>query len=236
MNVKSLRIMVCSSCDNTCNSCSHLAMRNNNIQYHLSLESLSKFIKCTEESGYVFSTVVIDGDGEPLLWKNLNSGIEQLYKSKSFQQIIITTNGNRLNNIKGETWEYIDTLEVSVYPNFKNRDTLDRLRLRYPLKIEVNSIDFFQKPKHDYPYPIPCICVCPGPTLYDNKIYLYCGPNVFDALKYSDIPEENISTEIALNYLKDYDSKSVGNLEYCRYCLANNEGTFSLTPVGQYDR
>lgn len=223
--------MVCSSCDNTCPSCAHASMRKNINGYNLQLDTLERFIAVTEKSNYNISTVVIDGDGEPLLWKYLNEGISILRKSKSIGNIVITTNGNKLSKLSSESWESLNTLEVSLYPNFKNRNLLDLYRIKYPLKIEVNTIDFFQEPKHLYPLRIPCECVCSGPMLYGDRIYKYCGPNIYDSIRYSNLDIEEVTMSIKENYLEEIDFSNIGNLEHCKYCIANNNNIFSLVKL-----
>jgi uncharacterized Fe-S cluster-containing radical SAM superfamily enzyme len=159
--------------------------------YQLSLEELGKFIDSTKKSDYFIEELSIHGAGEPLLWDHFEEGIKVLKNSGVIGKIIVTTNGLLLDKIYDETMSSIDMLSVSVYPGYQNYALLNEKKAKYKEKIEINLVSkFIAKPVRKYSL-MPGICSCPGPMFIKDKIFLYCGPPVFDAanLKGVDIFE-----------------------------------------------
>jgi hypothetical protein len=150
--------------------------------YQLSLEELENFITLTKESGYYIEELHMHGIGEPLLWKHFDVGIARLKKSGVIDRISLISNGLLLDKIRDETWEYIDSLLVSIYPDFPKREELVKLKELHGDKIILmNSSEFSLKPARRYKGKIPCDCKCSGPMFVKDKIFLHCGPPAFDA-------------------------------------------------------
>jgi len=216
-------LLVCSVCQNHCEACAQMELRKLDFSYQLSMENLLKFLECTKRSNYYIGDLNISGSGEPLLWKNFNEGIIAIKKSQCVSKITITSNGESLDKVTDEAWECIDTMQISVYPFFKNEETLDKLRLRYPLKFDKMIYTYFNN--FDVPQEsatIPCDCICPGPILYNDKIFPYCSTEVFGVAERTGLSLEGLYVPIEDNYFKDYDSSIIGNLEHCRFCTGNN--------------
>ena len=224
-NIPEFKIEVCSVCQNDCIHCAHGGLRKNTKNYHLSLENVMHFIQATEMSGYLIERLSIHGSGEPLLWKHLNEGIRFFKASANIKEIEITTNGLALTNLKDVTWDCIDRIMISVY-NKKQENLIKSNFEKNLYKIKVLPQKRFVsllKDKSDAA-PIPCKCICDGPMLIGNKIFLYCGPPVFDA---AEIINKNIwelkhlYTDVKKDYLTFLDPHLKGNMELCRYCFSN---------------
>jgi hypothetical protein len=60
--------------------------------------------------------------------------------------------------------------------------------------------------------------------LQGSKVFLYCGPPVFDAAKLMgvDIWEmQELYVDLEEGYLDNYKPGKQGNMEICRHCWAN---------------
>lgn len=220
-----MKFEVCGACQNNCVFCAHGGMISEYKGYQLSIGELENFIDCTKKSGYFIEELSIHGIGEPLLWDHFDEGIKLLKSSGVVGRIIVTTNGLLLDKINDETMRSIDTLSVSVYPDYPNHVLLKEKKSEYKEKVEINYITkFIAKPIRMY-NKIPCHCLTCGPMFIKDKIFFYCGPTVFDAarLKGVDIFRyKDLYVEIQPNYLADFDKKNMGNIEFCKYCWAND--------------
>jgi hypothetical protein len=236
LEIGQIYLEVCGACQKNCVLCAHSGMQLAYPEYQLTIVELKKFIDCTKISGYFFETIAIHGIGEPLLWDHFEEGIDLLKKSRIGGKIAVITNGLLLDKIKDQTWEDIDLLIVSVYPNFSKHDLLQEKKEKYKDKIEVRPITTFKaKPLWGYRNATPCCCVCPGPMVVKDKIFLYCGPPVFDAAKLAtiDIVKSNdLYVEIKPNYLETFDKTKIGNLKFCNYCWANADLPLPRYPYG----
>ena len=219
-------VEVCSVCQNDCLHCAHGELRKKTKKYHLSIEQIVNFIQHTETSGYFIEHFLIHGSGEPLLWKYLNEGLRLFKASNNIKKIHIYTNGLALNKLEDKTWDCIDCLFVSVY----DKKQIKLIKSHY--KKHLSKIEFLLQKKFTIRMkdkseaaPIPCKCMCSGPMLLGDKVFLYCGPPVFDA---AEIISKNIweikylHTDVKNNYLISLDPHLSGNMELCRYCFANN--------------
>jgi organic radical activating enzyme len=226
---------VCSACQNTCEHCAHKVLRSTYQGYQLSLEDLKKFIYYTKKSRYHIGRLSIHGGGEPLLWKHFNEGIKLLHKSRLINWIDVTSNGQLLHKITPETWGYIDEMIISTYPPFDELPLLKKLQNKYGDKIKIAKMDgFVSLPKKKYENTLPCECVCAGPMFIKDKVFLFCGPPLFNALKLMDVDVFDNSwlySFMGKNYLDKWDPKKTGNLKFCEYCWANNTILNQLEPA-----
>jgi hypothetical protein len=227
MVIKQIKLEVCSPCQNDCLMCAHGSLRQFSKAYQLSLKQLERFLFYTKKSGYFIENLRIHGPGEPLLWKHLNQGLKMIHNSGVVGTIFIATNGHAISNINESSWEYIDEIRVSIYPDFKLDEQLIALTKKKEEKIDLINIDSFIYVEIDSTgcAPVPCICKCQGPMVYGDIIYLFCGPPLFEAVQKMkrdiiDFPE--LSSEIGLNYLEQFNEKLIGNLDCCCYCWANS--------------
>lgn len=224
VKIKHMKFEVCGSCQNNCVFCAHSGMISEFKGYQLSIEELKYFIDCTRKSDYFIEELSIHGIGEPLLWNHLDEGIKLLKNSGVIGKIILTTNGLLLDKIKDETMRFIDTLSVSVYPNYPKGNLLAEKKAKYGDKVEINFITkFMVKPTRRY-NAIPCYCMTCGPMFVKDKIFFYCGPPVFDAAKLRGVDifkEHDLFTDVKPGYLSNFNIKKMGNIEFCKYCWAN---------------
>jgi organic radical activating enzyme len=236
MKLDIIRIEVCGVCQYQCVFCAHSGMLSAYKGYQLRIDELKKFIDCTKISGYSFKRLDIHGIGEPLLWDHFDEGIELLKQSGIGEKIVVTTNGLLMNKIKDRTWENIDLVEVSIYPKYPKHDMLNEKKEIYKDKIRVYPYAAFRaKPILKYHDKIPCNCLCYGPMFVKEKIFLYCGPPVFDAAKLdnADISKySDLYVEVKPNYLENYDKTKPGNMELCNYCFANDNISLPTHPYG----
>ncbi|MFC1841326.1 hypothetical protein ACFL1N_17295, partial [Thermodesulfobacteriota bacterium] len=180
---------------------------------------LNKFIYYTKKSKYFIEKLEVHGPGEPTLWKNFNEGIKILHKSNVIGKIIVTSNGKSLDRIHNETWNYIDYINVSCYPdvelNFKKYKSMINI---------LEQGEFKRIPQRRYENTIPCQCACYGPMFLKDKIFFYCGPPVFDAANLMGVninKDTDLFVPLELNYLDKFKKENIGNLKYCEYCWAN---------------
>lgn len=236
IKLENISIEVCGLCQYQCMFCAHNGMISAYQGYQLLMDELKKFIDCTKISGYFFKRIDINGIGEPLLWDHFDQGINLLKKSGIGEKIVVTTNGLLLDKIKDQTWEDIDLLDVSVYPNYPKHDLLKEKKEKYKDKINITLYDAFRaKPTRGYRNKIPCRCVCYGPMFVKDKVFLYCGPPVFDAARLSNIDifeYRDLYVEIKPDYLESFDETKMGNIELCNYCGANDHISLPTHPHG----
>lgn len=234
--IESIMVEVCASCQNKCIFCAHNGMISAYGGYQLEIKELEKFIDYTKDSGYFFEIMHVHGIGEPLLWNHFDEGMKLLKKSDIAGKIIVTTNGLLLDKIRDETWQHIDLLSVSVYPDYPKRSLLQEKKDKYKDKIQINLTTLFRaKPIRGYHHKIPCYCICHGPMFVKDKIFLYCGPPVFDAAKLSSMDIfkcRELYVEIKPNYLESFDEEKIGNIKFCNYCCANGNINMPFYPHG----
>jgi len=233
--IKHMKFEVCDACQNKCAFCAHGGMILEYKGYQLSIEELKNFIDCTKKSNYFIEELSIHGIGEPLLWNHFEEGIKLLKNSGVIGKISVTTNGLLLDKINDETMGFIDMLSVSVYPDYPNHVLLKEKKSEYKEKVEINYITkFIAKPIRMY-NKIPCHCLTCGPMFIKDRIFFYCGPTIFDAarLKGVDIFKYNdLYSQIQPGYLDNSDIKNMGNIEFCKYCWANDNNKRAVFPHG----
>jgi organic radical activating enzyme len=226
--LKQIKFEVCSTCQNECRYCAHGEMRRVFKNYQLSIEQLENFLNHTIASNYYIENVRIHGPGEPLLWKHINEALVLLKDSGVVGTIFIATNGLQLHKLKEDTWNYIDEMRVSVYPNFDKHEQLNQIMKTFPQKIILNDSNTFSildEADKLEGAPIPCRCSCEGPMFIDDFIFLYCGPPVFGAveiLKRDIFQCVEIYEKVGKNYLEHFDVNKIGAFNYCRHCWANS--------------
>ena len=245
--IEHMHLAACVPCQYDCVDCAHDGMRNKFSGYHLNLDDLREFIRCTEESRYLVKLLDLTGPGEPLLWRNLKEGLRLLHKSPAIRKVRIVTNGLALNRLDDEDWGNIDHLEFSWYPaNQSAQDDLAALGV-HRAKVHIrNKQRFKTAPVKGDIAPVPCACECSGPMYFDRKIFFYCGPPVFGAaenkgVEVSDFPE--MYGDIGPDYLRRSESvrarwlqhspwlrrrlpilepvKRIAAHELCKHCFAN---------------
>jgi len=212
---------VCSDCQYNCVDCGHISFKSAYKNYHMTIPELNRFLYYTKKSNYYIREAFLHGPGEPTLWRNLNEGIKILYESPVVGGVCMLSNGVSLDRIKEETFQYIERIRISVYPDAKENDLIEYLCDRYPEKINLEIIkQFWSHPHKEYPDSIPCLCACPVPLFIDNKVF-YCSGTIFDAAKLKGVDVfdcHEVYTELKENYL---DNLSRGNFDLCKFCTSN---------------
>lgn len=235
--ISSIYFEVCSSCNRRCRYCLHSDMMTTYKGFELSLEELSNFLDITRKSNYYIERIDIHGPGEPLLWTHLNEGIKMIYDSKLIGKINIWTNGKFLKKIKPEILKYINIIVISVYPDEDILKILENFPKQYLYKIQKNIVtEFITYSDKDKLATIPCKCFCHGPMFIKDKIFLYCGPLVFGAIKVKGdniFDHKYLFRNIDIRYMDAFEKLKIGNLELCKYCMGNENNNVSTSFVTQ---
>lgn len=201
---------VCSECQLSCSNCAHEGLRKFDPNYHMSMSQLEYFLDTTERSGY-FVNLFLHGPGEPLLWRHLKQGVALMRKSKSVNDIVITTNGIALESAL-DILDNITRIDVSAYPSIGVK-LIEHEKIRY-----FNKTHFAIK---QYPAQIPCTCVCPGPMIYGDVVFPICGPCVFDAVARMNKKLDPLSLAVKLGKNYHDSHEKFGRIAECAYCWAN---------------
>jgi hypothetical protein len=208
-----------------------------NPGYQLSLDELKAFIRHTEESNYFIENVLINGPGEPTLWKHFNEGVRRLYESPAIGNIQLITNGQSFDRVDDETWQYISLVWVSVYPSSKvtTFDQVSAMSRRYGFHLILfDKIEFRVHPEHAYSNSLPAQCSCHGPMIYGNRVYPYCGPTGVGAAKLKGEPfldSPKYSREVGPDYLAGINRSDLWRgetlapmkLDICSRCISNQK-------------
>lgn len=226
LTVFDFKLEVCSPCQNDCELCAHADLMRHIKGYQLSLEKLDRFLFYTERSNYFLRSVSIHGPGEPFLWKELNAGLRRLKRSRSVGWISMVTNGLLLDRIADDAMACVDRLFISVYANYNRHDVLQAFLARHGPKVRLWDGTNFWEHAADPAQTAPATggCTCAGPMLYDDKVFLYCGPPVFGAAKAkgADVMSlPNMWVPLGPNYLAGFKPALVGRMDICRTCWAN---------------
>jgi len=217
--INRLFLEVCSDCQYNCPYCCNSHEKLIYKNYHLSIDELKNFLYYTKKSRYFIKEIFIQGMGEPTLWNNLNDGIKILHNSVVVGSIFIITNGVSINNIEEKTFEYINNIRISMYPDSKKNDYVTFLYKKIPEKISFKHVSKFHEPPYKkYHNSVPCTCICPFPRLIKDKIF-YCNAFKAAELKGVDIFScHEVYSELKENYL---DRIEHGNHDLCQYCSGN---------------
>ena len=234
-----MHLAVCTPCQYDCVSCAHQGIRYQHHNYHLPLSELQNFLATTESSGYFIERLLISGPGEPLLWKHLDDGLALIGASPAIGFVEVLSNGLAIKRLDERTWQHIDRLRVSWYPEAAHIEPdLREAERRYRSRIVINRIDQFRPLPAASTGSIPCECTSTGPTYFDGRVLLFCGPPVFDAARlagrdvfdYADTfrtlrtgymePDQPGGSR---SWLAPVDPiRKTGRHELCRTCYANN--------------
>lgn len=226
LTIYDFKLEVCSPCQNDCELCAHADLMRHIKGYQLSLEQLARFIHCTERSNYFIRSLSIHGPGEPFLWKHLNAGLPLLKRSRAIGWISMVTNGLLLDRISEEAMGCLDRLFISVYANYNRPELLEDFRRRHAGKVRLWDGTYFWDHTSGAQTEAPLTggCNCAGPMLYDDKVFLYCGPPVFGAAKARGVDilqAPRLWVPLGMNYLASHQERLVGRMDLCRSCWAN---------------
>src|ERR1051325_10059006 len=185
LTIFEFKLEVSSPCQNDCELCAHADLMRHIKGYQLSLEKLDRFLFYTERSNYFIRSLSIHGPGEPFLWRDMNEGLLMLKRSKAIGWVTMVTNGLLLDRISDEAMGCLDRLFVSVYANYNRHEVFERFHAKHGARMSLWNGSHFWEHAGDPTQTAPAAggCNCSGPMLYDDKIFLYCGPPVFGAAK-----------------------------------------------------
>jgi hypothetical protein len=220
---------VCSPCQYRCTNCLHSGAIQAHPGYNLSLDQLRTWISATQRSGYFFREVWINGPGEPLLWRHLDAGLQMLRDSGVCGAIIIVSNGQAMGRVSAATWHNIDLMFYDVYPADTAKRSLPESRI-YRMPVAA----FRSRVTGRMVGTIPAKCICHGPMLLGGRVWLHCGPVMWDAARLAGADPVAGSVEVAPDYLRGYDQASIGAMPLCEYC-DGNETISAMQPTAPHD-
>ncbi|HVU24534.1 MAG TPA: radical SAM protein [Opitutus sp.] len=226
LTIFDFKLEVCSPCQNDCELCAHADLMRHIKGYQLSMEKLDRFLFYTERSNYFIRSLSIHGPGEPFLWRDLNAGLKRLKQSRAIGWVSMVTNGLLLDRITEDAMACLDRLFISVYSNYNRHELIKGFIAKHHEKVRLWDGTNFWEHTADPAQTVPATggCNCSGPMLYDDKVFLYCGPPVFGAARAKGVDPLSLPktwTPVGPNYLAGYNEKLVGRMDICRYCWAN---------------
>ena len=209
---RSLWIGITLGCNWSCEGCCNANIDNNSIT---TLDDIKNLVKYSEDAGYIYPFVEING-GDPLIHKDLEKILYEMYNSKSFEYIEVRTNG--VPNISDNAFKNMDSMYISWYGD----NNIDEIKAkveqgkRVGTTVRVSSdrtdesykwVVYPQSPAPPYDFettPVEFNRCCPGIVMWGNRIY-YCAGVYF----YKDHVAKKYSNgkyvDIKPNYLSDID-------------------------------
>lgn len=234
IDARSCDLNVVFQCNLSCRGCYHLSPVMKNMfadpkQVFDDFEKLSKH--------YHTQSVALVG-GEPLLHPNLAEIIGAVRASQVCETIRLVTNGLLLDRMKRLTWQSLDEVEISCYPDSspseqliaRNRD----IAADYEVKFQVIRKEYFRIPYSEtgtantgliHRIYRACRLAHLGYCHTVHQGYFYkCAPSLFLPLLHAGPPSND---GIKIDDSKDFRQKlkryldSQGPLGACRHCLGS---------------
>lgn len=217
---RSLRMSIytTSKCNLDCKECIMGGLMKDKPRLALTLEQLTRFLKVSESSGYLFE-IVFTG-GEPLLWRHFRASLPILRQSPAVEKITLFTNALHIEPLDEVTVSMLDSIRISEYSN--NTLNIQTLLKRWPNKVSiVDRTEFYENPREAAPVTGSADCMNDEMILIGDEIYA-CPHSLAISLAnnlpgvYSKPVEPNFIRGVGL--LKRSQSKSV-----CKYCISNRK-------------
>ncbi|MFK7845256.1 MAG: radical SAM protein [Rhodothermales bacterium] len=140
-----LELIVSDHCNLTCRQCNHLSPMM--AKWNLHPETAEKELLILSKYVRVQTLKIIGG--EPLLNPNLSEIVKVAKASRLAEKIRLVTNGLLIDRITDETWEIIDEIELSIYPNTSlGDDTIEyiaKLAHKYDVKFSPCRYTYFRR-------------------------------------------------------------------------------------------
>ena len=133
--------------------------------YQMSLDELAYFLSVCEKFDYKFKFII--SGGEPLMWKNLKSGLKMLRDSKVCQNIVLYSNGINIQVVDEETISLCDTFRISRYQY--NTSNINNIKSKFPQLVVVDRKQHWKVPLE------PVENVFPEDCGLKNELFLYRG-------------------------------------------------------------
>ena len=173
-------IGACNACQLHCEHCAHRGLLSDDPGYQMPLEDISTLLNRMWGTNTQVDIFMLNGPGEPLLWRHFNDAVRMLRLSQLGCQIKVVTNGLRLNIIAEDVWPMLDRVCISTYGQ-----PLDAsLIARHAERIEyLAGKAFLTVVPGSLPVASPTFCSCCGPLYYKRHIFPHCGPPMFEAAR-----------------------------------------------------
>lgn len=215
-------------CQLRCKNCYVIPWMNKTKNWHMSMESVRRFIRATVDSKYHFDTIILSG-GEPLLWKNLIPALRLIKKARITDTIRMFTN-SIVVNVDNVEWfdtvvKLMDSIRISRY--IGNEKSIEIIQQRYKGSKKIAILDktiFNILPITPVLGSIPAKCVCNYPTLFGDVVDV-CGGMRFLKILYNKKFDKSLTVPIEKGYLDVLESRKIERKKYrqdvCAYCKAN---------------
>lgn len=217
-----LAIYATTQCNLDCPLCSQARLRNENPNYHMSLEEVDHFIESCLRRGIHFREVEITG-GEPTLWRHFEEGVKRIYESHVADDVSFVTNGNNPELAVEVSTRYAPWYFVSLQQATPQQAHYHRRHGARPLwNTEVHR----PPPTRPYPETLPCQCGatisrwgerCIGLSYFHGTVF-YCG--LAPSLQYITNPDPQISVPFDEDFITHFSNKKFDR-PICAMCLDN---------------
>jgi hypothetical protein len=193
-------------------------MMKSDRKYQMSLEEIEHLIEASEQSNYKFDFVLTGG--EPMLWNNLNAGLNLLRKSKITNNITMFSNAMFYEKLSKETIDLLTSIRISHY--FYNDKHIKEFKQKYPDKVAVvDRVKFWANPDQPISNSLPCECLNPE-ILYYNY-HVYACPHSLSIAQHngSTVPLANKISKNFMHGLKEIKANQAK--EICTMCISNKK-------------
>ena len=175
-----------------------------------------------------------------MLWKHLEAGLNMIETYiNCIGTVNLFTNGILLPSLCEAIITSCSKIKIflSGYEYNVGSESIKNFTDKYPDLITFLPKDkFVLLPAKREVYETPCECFCPGPMLFGDKMFLFCGPPVFGAafnLNIDIISRFELYTEVKQGWFDEYlerglhlDNKNnyrpVVSMDLCSCCWGNS--------------
>lgn len=211
-----------------CRNCSAIPFMDANPNWQTSLEDIENLTKYTKQAGYLFSHILLSG-GEPLLWNNIVEGTRLLRGIG--KNLILVTNALAIFNDSEKVFGIIsdvDEFRISKYS--RNEETINRFLevirdepFRHKVTVDDTTTHLIP-PREPVPNSTPAECLCDAYSVFKGCVEI-CGParNVIHNLGWNPEDFPKLSVPISENYLDFFKDEDRFDMEWCKYCIANQK-------------
>jgi len=197
-------------CNWNCEYCCNAAI---DSQTFTTLKTIKDLIRFTEEAGYVYPFVELNG-GEALLHPDFEEIMVSFSKSSSFEFIEVRTNGTP--PVSDRALKHMDRFYITWYGDHNIEAIKEKQaqgeRVGTQVRVSDNRDDpdykwivYPQKPLPPYDFevePVEFNKCCPGIVIWGNRIY-YCAGVYFYKNHVHEEFSTNKWTTVRPNYLED---------------------------------
>lgn len=216
-----MSLYVVSACNLACRQCIMHGLMHAAPRYQMQLDELAEMLRTAEASGYRFHFVLTGG--EPLMWSNLQAGLQLLRSSPVTASIVMFTNAGFPDRLTVPIAEMLDSIRVSEY--FYNMRQIEALKNMHADKVQVvERTGFWVNPTEPLPVSVafPVDCLNEEVLLYDHHVYA-CPHNLSIAMNLEVNPKMCVpSTQLSfLDELQQIKHSEEHQMQICRACVSN---------------